>query len=144
MSVQLEHANLAVKNIDEMIRFLTTAFPEFRVRHEGVNTNGLRWVHVGTDETYLALSEGVADSEREFTPYSGEVGVNHLAYVVDDVDALRNRLQEAGYRDSTVPNAHPYRKRVYFYDSVGNDWEFVEYLSDDPAERNDYELPDAT
>ena len=45
-------------------------------------------------------------------------------------------------RDSTVPNAHPHRKRVYFNDREGNDWEFVQYLSDDPADRNDYTLPD--
>jgi hypothetical protein len=45
-------------------------------------------------------------------------------------------------RDSTPPNAHPYRKRVYFYDPEGNDWEFIQYLSQDPAERNDYKLPD--
>ena len=42
--------------------------------------------------------------------------------------------------DSTVPNSHPFRKRVYFNDAEGNDWEFVEYLSQDPLERNDYEL----
>ena len=42
--------------------------------------------------------------------------------------------------DSTVPNFHPFRKRVYFNDAEGNDWEFVEYLSQDPLERNDYEL----
>jgi hypothetical protein len=39
-------------------------------------------------------------------------------------------------------DAHPYRKRVYFHDLEGNDWEFVQYLSDDPAKRHDYELPD--
>ena len=32
MSVRLEHANLIVRDIDEMTRFLRTAFPEFRVR----------------------------------------------------------------------------------------------------------------
>jgi hypothetical protein len=48
----------------------------------------------------------------------------------------------AGYRDSTPPNAHPHRRRLYFYDPEGNDWEFVQYLSQDPAERNDYRLPD--
>jgi hypothetical protein len=33
---------------------------------------------------------------------------------------------------------------VYFHDADGNgnDWEFVEYCSDEPAERNDYDLPD--
>jgi hypothetical protein len=39
-----------------------------------------------------------------------------------------------------VPNHHPHRQRVYFLDPEGNDWEFVQYFSADPAERNDYEL----
>lgn len=76
------------------------------------------------------------------TPYQGLPGVNHLAYEVDDVQALRGRLMSAGYQDSTPPNAHPYRTRVYFHDSEGNDWEFIQYFSQDPAERNDYNLAD--
>jgi len=32
MSVRLEHANLCVRDIEEMIRFLQAAFPEFQVR----------------------------------------------------------------------------------------------------------------
>jgi len=75
--------------------------------------------------------------------YRGDPGVNHLAYEVDDVESLRVRLKSAEYRDSTVPNAHPHRKRVYFYDPEGNDWEFVQYLSQDLAKRNDYELPES-
>ncbi len=35
MTVRLEHADLIVRNIDQMIRFLQTAFPEFRMRHDG-------------------------------------------------------------------------------------------------------------
>lgn len=46
----------------------------------------------------------------------------------------------AGYRESTVANAHPERKRIYFYDREENDWEFVEYESTDPALRNDYTI----
>ena len=142
MAVRLEHANLVVRNIDVMIRFLQVAFPEFRIRYDGTRKDGMRWVHVGTDETYIALMEANAKSERRWLPYSGEPGVNHLAYEVDDVDALRARLEEAGYLDTTVANSHPFRKRVYFNDPEGNDWEFVQYLSTDPAERHDYGLPD--
>ncbi len=140
MVLRLEHANMIVRDLDAMIRFLQTAFPKFRVRGEGKTTNGERWVHVGTDETYIALSEATVQTERQWVPYVGEPGVNHLAYEVDDVATIQARLIEAGYRDSTVPNAHPHRKRVYFCDPEGNDWEFVQYFSDDPAERNDYEL----
>ena len=141
MVVRLEHANLFVKDIEGMIRFLRTAFPEFRVRGEGI-CNGCRWVHVGTDETYLSLNQAYAEPEKPWTPYRGLPGVNHLAYEVDDVEALCKRMKTAGYRDSTPPNKHPHRKRRYFYDAEGNDWEFVQYLSQDPAERNDYQLPD--
>jgi catechol 2,3-dioxygenase-like lactoylglutathione lyase family enzyme len=142
MAVRLEHANLTVRDIEGMIRFLQTAFPEFQVRGEGKSQDGSRWVHIGTNETYIALSPADAQPEQRRVPYGGLPGVNHLAYEVDDVETLRHRLQSAGYQDSTVPNAHPHRKRVYFYDSEGNDWEFVQYLSQDPAERHDYELPD--
>jgi catechol 2,3-dioxygenase-like lactoylglutathione lyase family enzyme len=141
MVVRLEHANLFVKDIEGMIRFLQTAFPEFQVRGEGI-CNGCRWVHVGTDEPYLSLNQAYAEPEKPWTPYRGLPGVNHLAFEVDDVEALCKRMNTAGYRDSTPPKKHPHRKRRYFYDAEGNDWEFVQYLSHDPAERNDYQLPD--
>lgn len=143
MAVRLEHANLCVRDIDGMIRFLQTAVPEFRVRGEGTNQDGRRWVHVGTGDSYIALSQAKAEPTRRWAPYSGEPGVNHLAHEVDDVETLCSRLRGAGYRESTVPNSHPHRKRVYFYDPEGNDWEFVQYFSQDPGERNDYDLPDS-
>ena len=139
MTVRLEHANLSVHDIDAMIRFLRAAFPEFRIRKDATGADGLRWVHLGTDGTYIALNQ--ARVSRGMTPKGAPL--NHLAYEVADVEMLRSRLRAAGYQENTlVPNAHPYRKRLYFYDPEGNEWEFVQYLSDDPAKRNDYELPD--
>lgn len=142
MTVRLEHANLLVRDIDATIHFLQTAFPEFRIRFDGKDLRGIRWVHIGTDDTYIALTQSTIEPTKRWSPYSGIPGVNHLAYEVDDVDALRKRLRSAGYKDSTVPNKHPYRKRVYFYDPDGNDWEFVEYLTNDPRRRHDYTMPD--
>lgn len=139
--VKLEHANLTVRDFEGVVRFLRTAFPEFRVRREG-QRGGRRWMHLGTDETYIALNQAADDPDEPRIPYSGNPGVNHLGFEVGDADAVRDRLAAAGFRDSTYPNRHPHRTRVYFYDPDGNDWEFVQYFSDDPAERNDYELPD--
>ena len=140
--MRLEHANLCVRDIERMIRFLQAAFPEFRLRGEGNSADGTRWVHVGTDETYIALGQSRLEPAQDWIPYEGLPGVNHVAYEVDDVEALRKRMLAAGYRESTPPNGHPYRKRIYFYDPEGNDWEFVQYFSQDPAKRNDYQLPD--
>jgi catechol 2,3-dioxygenase-like lactoylglutathione lyase family enzyme len=141
MTVRLEHANFIVRDIDATIRFLRTAFPEFRIRFDGSDPKGRRWVHIGTDDTYIALTQSTVEPEQHWTPYVGLPGINHLAYEVNDVEALRERLRAAGYKDSTISNKHPYRKRVYFYDPDGNDWEFIQYLSDDPAKRHDYTLP---
>ena len=142
MTVRLEHANLCVRDIDVMIKFLLTAFPEFRIRQDATGEDGSRWVHVGTENTYFALKQATAEQQEKAKPYGKMPGINHLGLEVEDVEALRERLAAAGYKDSTYPNAHPHRKRVYFNDPEGGDWEFVQYLSDDLTKRNDYELPD--
>lgn len=141
MICRMEHANLSVRHFDDAVRFLQVAFPEFNVRSESVR-DGLRWMHIGTDDTYIALTETKVERDASTKPYDGKPGVNHLGYEVDDVDALRERLAAAGFKDSTYPNSHPHRKRVYFYDADGNDWEFVQYYSDKIEDRNDYDIPD--
>ena len=142
MSSQLEHANLCVDDIDEMIKFLQTALPDFFIRHDETDNDGDRWVHIGNDKTYIALNNSTQKDLTDWTPYSGKPGVNHLGYMVDSVEQVRSRLQAAGYIESTVENKHPFRKRLYFYDPEGRDWEFVEYLSENLEEKNDYTLAD--
>ena len=139
MTIRLEHANLCVHDIDAIIKFLRTAFPEFRIRQDRVDADGKRWVHVGIDEAYLALNPANADEKPLGNPYSGRPGLNHLGFEVDDADALRERMIAAGYEESCPLVTHAHRIRVYFFDPEGNDWEFVQYLSDDPAERHEYE-----
>ncbi|MFI5317150.1 MAG: VOC family protein [Myxococcota bacterium] len=144
MSTRLDHANLTVRDLDETLRFVKTAFPEFRIRAEGKTWGGARWVHVGTYDVYLALTQARGEAPERWVPYAGKPGTNHLGFEVDDAAALRERMRAAGYEDTTVPNRHPFRRRVYFHDRDGNDWEFVQYLSDDPEKRHDYSLPDAS
>jgi len=130
--MHLEHANLSVGSIDAMFKFLQAAFPQCRVRGGGVQ-DGIRWAHVGTDNSYIALTEVGRPAP--------EVGdLNHLGYVVDDVESLARRLITAGFREGFISPPHPHRKRRYFHDPDDREWEFVEYLSDDPAQRNDYSL----
>jgi len=145
MSVRLEHANLSVANLDGIVTFLRTAFPEFRVRHDQTLSDGARWVHVGTDDTYVALNQRTAmpdDAAGLAGAPTRQARFHHLAYVVDDVEALRLRLRTAGFHESGRADAHPARRRAYFLDPDGNEWEFVEYLVEDAARRHDYALPD--
>lgn len=138
--MKIEHANICVRDIDAMIQFLLTAFPEFKIRRDAISEDGSRWVHIGTDDIYFALEQATNEPSEKWIPYDGKPGVNHLGFEVENVDVVRDRLKFAGFTDSTVPNDHPHRKRVYFYDPEGNDWEFVQYLSDDPEKRNDYSM----
>ena len=100
--------------------------------------------HVQAMQAFL-LASGERDGHafEESDGHLGSLDVYISVVEMDaDVAALRERLAAAGFLDSTYPNNHPHRKRVYFNDMDGNDWEFVQYLSDDPIERNDYELSD--
>jgi catechol 2,3-dioxygenase-like lactoylglutathione lyase family enzyme len=132
MDCQLEHANMRVKDVDETVRFLTTAMPNFKVR--GGHTEGdEKWLHIGTESTYLCLNEDKAETQPQRGP-----GLNHVGFIVDDAEAIRGRLEKAGYKEGFVPEPHPHRKRIYYTDGNGTEWEFVQYFSDDPSERNDY------
>jgi hypothetical protein len=74
MTVRLEHANLCVGDIEGMIHFLQTAFPEFRVRGEGISNDGTRWVHIGTHETYIALGQSRVEVAKRWTAVCAVVG----------------------------------------------------------------------
>ena len=134
--IRLEHANLSVTDPDATTRFLQAAFPDFRVRGEGKDGLGRPWRHVGNNDFYVALQSVPHNPGR--APYGNDVGLNHLGWEVDNLDALVERMREAGFEPNLSADDHPARNRRYFYDPDGNDWEFVTYLSDDPAERNDY------
>lgn len=136
MPSYVEHVNLTVRDLDQTLKFLSTALPDFRVRHREAEADRV-WVHVGNDHSYLALSSfGSAPEESE------NHGLNHIGLVVDDVDPVRERLLQAGYRRGFGNGEifeHPHRRRLYFLDHDGREYEFVQYLTDNPAERNSYE-----
>lgn len=132
----LEHANITVGSLDEAVAFLQTALPEWKVRHRGAGMHG-PWLHIGTDETYLALEEA-SQNERGPRAAYADPGVNHLGFVVPDAEVVAERMRADGYREGFQAPPHPWRRRVYFFDRDDNEWEFVEYFSEDPAERNDY------
>jgi len=133
----LEHANITVPNIQSTVEFLTVAFPEFKVRGSGRTPSGEgNWLHFGNDDFYMALQD-YDQLDNSGAPGYHDNGVNHLGWVVKDLAALVQRLEQAGY--GVYQSAeHPSRDRSYFFDGNGLEWEFIQYKSDDPNIRNDY------
>ncbi len=141
MKCYLEHANITIEDIDKTVRFLVTAFPHFEVRGKGESeTDGVirKWLHIGTDKTYIALEQISSEKTGSRTPYQ-DTGINHIGFVVDDLDPLTTRLKNEGYTESISVEPHSHRKRAYFYDGDSIEYEFIEYLSDNFAERNEYD-----
>ena len=134
MSSYMEHANISVTDLDATVCFLQTAMPDFQIRHDS-GPGPERWVHIGTDTTYICLNQ-MDNKGNVYTHHSP--GINHIGFAVDDADALHKRMTNAGYREGFVPIPHPHRTRVYFLDDDGMEYEFVQYFSDAPAEKNAY------
>ena len=137
---RLEHANLVVADIAPTLDFILTALPEWRVRGEGrMSWHGKprRWLHVGDDNSYLTLNDDGEGPNRVLEGH--QPGLAHLGLVVEDVDAVVDRLTRAGHVIDVTGAPHPYRKTVYFRDPAGFQFEFMEYLSADPSQRNAYD-----
>ena len=140
----LEHANITVPSIDKSVDFLSAAFPDFRERGGGAlfgDEKLGKWLHFGNDETYVALQEvthEVGDVDNNYQT----AGVNHIGFVVEDIETIVERCKSNGHEptDASSMGVYPYRNRVYFIDGCGLEWEFVQYLSDDKSEQNDYQL----
>jgi len=91
-------------------------------------------VHFGDDYQYLAISDFGEGKNRDLSGHS--VGFVHFAFAVNNLEAMVTRLESAGYALDHYGPTVEFRKNAYFIDPDGFEIEFVEYLSDDPKERN--------
>jgi len=149
--VQIDHVNLVVSDLDRMIAFYRDVLglritKRVTIFGEWVGSVvGLGDVHA--DVVYLDLDRG---PRIELIRYNKPMldrpmgvekpnapGLRHMAFGVDDIDAIVARLKQAGVRffsdvqrvpESQVPYAGGVRKRlVYFADPEGNLLELCEY-----------------
>ncbi len=140
--VRFEHANLVVTDLAATLDFIQTAFPKWIVRGQGEMAwkgKPRRWLHVGDDATYITLNDNGEGENRELAGH--KPGLAHLGFEVDDVDGITERLQNRGFKIDILGADHPFRKTVYFVDPEGFQFEFIQYYSQNPAERNLYDTP---
>lgn len=131
----LEHANITVNDLQEAIKFFQIAFPHFKIRGGG---NEMReWVHLGDDDTYIAINQAKLSDLKVDKNYD-KIGINHLGFVVPNVEEIANNLLSNGYKRDFPKEVEQFRIRDYFADADGNQFEFVQYLSDKTEEKNSY------
>ncbi|MFK7863579.1 MAG: VOC family protein [Pseudohongiellaceae bacterium] len=129
---KLEHIHLDVVSLKNTEAFLQAALPDYGRRGNGYTEGFGHWVHIGAQDNYIALTETKTPPDFK--------ALRHVGFEVDDLEALMGRLRRAGYEpsDDSAVDGHAYRRRVYYKDLNGIHWEFVQYLSDNLAERNQY------
>ena len=122
----LEHVNISVSDPHRSAAVFTSVF-DWHIRWEGPSLLGGHTVHVGTDDSYLAL---YASDQAE--PAAGPSNdrqtrnINHVAVLVDDLDATEQRVRDAGFEPHTFGDYEPGR-RFYFDDHDGLEVEVVSY-----------------
>lgn len=138
--ITLEHANITVARIEPALDFLLAALPQWRVRGQGRMAwvgKTITWLHVGDDDTYLALQDGGEGAGPHWEGHG--LGTKHLGFVVEDLDALVARLQAAGHAPDHWGAEGPVRRSVYFSPPGLPQMEFVSYAVAEAGARNRYD-----
>ena len=137
--LRLEHINIVVSDIEPTLKFLRAAFPDWDIRGEGRDEwegHPRRWLHFGDNDNYLTLNDHGRGAQRDLKGTSP--GLAHIGFEVPSVGDVIARLKEAGFEPSHLGASHPYRNNVYYIDDGGLEFEFTEYLSEAPEEKNLY------
>lgn len=127
-SIELEHVNITVKDPEATAQRLCNWFG-WKVRWHGPSMSGGVTYHVGTDRSYVALYSGSRpELGQKEDNYATLGGLNHIAVVVDDLDAIEGRLRASGLTPHSHADYEPGR-RFYFDDPDGIEYEVVSYQS---------------
>lgn len=124
-TARLEHVNLTVADPADTGALLCRLF-DWEIRWEGPALNNGYTVHVGSDSDYVALYSVGTPSEPATESYQVRGGLNHIGIVVDDLDAVEQRVISEGYTPTNHGSYEPGR-RFYFVDKNTVEYEIVSY-----------------
>ncbi|AMC35677.1 VOC family protein [Janthinobacterium sp. B9-8] len=135
----LEHANITVSDLDRAVRFIQIAIPSWKIRGRGkMDWFGaeIDWLHIGDDFAYIALQSGGIGEAPGWKTHL--VGVKHLGFVVPSLKETMQNLENAGFMLDHEGGSGPHRDSAYFMLGEDVQFEFVEYTSQLPVQRNSY------
>lgn len=120
----VEHVNVTVSDAQAVADLMCGLFG-WRVRWHGAAKDGGTTYHVGGEKSYLAVySKGGA--EKGGDSYATPGAMNHIGVVVDDLDAVEERVKAAGFTPHLHADYEPGR-RFYFHGPDGVEIEVVSY-----------------
>ena len=122
---KLEHVNLTVSDAKKTAAMLEQIF-DWKIRWQGPSMMGGYSVHIGNDHDYIALYNEDEVTEPLKHDQRLEGGFNHVGVVVDDLDAIEKKVEQAGLH---VHSHYDYEPgcRFYFNDEDGIEYEVVSY-----------------
>ena len=118
---RIEHVNLTVTDIERSAALLEKLLG-WRRRWRGAAMNGGETIHVGEEDTYLALYT----DRRDHAGQAKGRPLNHVGLLVDDLDAAERIVAEHGLEPFNHGDYAPGR-RFYFFDWDGIEFEVVSY-----------------
>lgn len=122
----LEHVNITVRDPQVTAKLYCALFG-WRIRWEGDSIHGGTSLHVGGENSYVALYSKRDDTAAPDS-YSHVGGINHIGVVVDDLDAIEARVKAAGITPHNHANYEPGR-RFYFDDPDAVEVEVISYTA---------------
>lgn len=131
----LEHVNITVSDSSKTAAMLCRIFG-WHIRWEGSSMDEGYTVHVGTENSYLALYSNARMSAPKTESYLTRNSLNHIALVVEDLDAAEQRVKIEGLKTHNHGDYEPGR-RFYFHDEDGVEYEVVSYVTQKEAFRRD-------
>jgi catechol 2,3-dioxygenase-like lactoylglutathione lyase family enzyme len=124
-AARLEHINFTVDDTKATAAQLCDLFG-WKVRWEGDSMNGGYSAHVGTDTSYVALYSPRKTTAQATTSYEIKGGLNHIGVVVDDLDAMEQKVKDLGFETHSHADYEPGR-RFYFHNHDNIEFEVVSY-----------------
>ncbi|QKV19912.1 VOC family protein [Oricola thermophila] len=121
----LEHVNITVTDPERTARRLCELF-DWKIRWKGRAKYDGFTVHVGSDDSYLAIYSKGTPSDPAAESYFTRGGLNHIGVTVDDLDTVEAKVEAMGYTPHSHADYEPGR-RFYFHNEDGIEFEVVSY-----------------
>ena len=124
-SAMLEHVNFTVRDPIKTANRMCDLFG-WHIRWQGPAIDGGMSVHVGSNDSYMALYTPGKSVDAKSSSYRTIGGLNHVGIVVDDLEAVERKVVAAGLEPHSHADYEPGR-RFYFHDEDRIEFEVVSY-----------------